>query len=192
MKKYKKLIALFLFFVNILFTCFYSSVIANYDDILDEYNVSFEEFERQNANNSDIDFINRIVEGIGIPQSFDLRKSNPNNLAQHGDITINVENQGKEGLCWAFSALGALRTHLAVKGIQVDPNVDSKTTANFSEWHMNYLTSKYYPEKFNSTRDVDKADVDSKVSGNFTYALNYFKCNDGPILESELPLGSYN
>ena len=100
-----------------------------------------------------------------IPSSYSL-------ITNRG-IKINVENQGNEGLCWAFAALGALRTHVAVTDSSFN-----KTTPDLSEWHLNYLTSGLYSK--GSRRALGGA-------GNFYMALKYYKYNDGAIEESKLP-----
>ncbi len=50
------------------------------------------------------------------------------NLRDH--INIPIEDQGSDGLCWAFSSLTSVETNLALRGVTVD----------LSERHLDYLT----------------------------------------------------
>ena len=144
----------------------------NINGIVEEENdVGVDEFLEKYKDTDDENTVNKgekTVQASGsqsIPESFDLRDK----------IKINVENQNGEGLCWAFAALGALRTHLALK------QGEGTETPDLSEWHMNFLTSKYCNKGFNR---------ESGDGGYFGYALDYYKNNDGPVLEEDCPYES--
>ena len=98
-----------------------------------------------------------------IPASFNLKDEND----------FEVESQGSEGLCWAFAALGSLRTHLALK---------NGVNYNFSEWHMNYLTSNLYSQ-YGGLRELGDG-------GSFRNALSYYRYNNGPVFEEDCPYRS--
>ena len=154
-----------------------------YEVIPRKYDITIEEFEdkTETENNekttTETNFFRKIFKAFAkadetetIPASYDLRKSNPNNLAGHGNIEIEVENQGKEPLCWTFASLGAIRTHLAVKGY------NNNKTPNLSELHMNYIQSNLFGK-----------DRKLQEGGRFYEFVPYLLNNNGPILEEKLP-----
>lgn len=169
-----------------------------YDVVPPKYNVPIDKFTVENENkefnksfeevNIYPSFIKKLLAtatetGSTLPKSYDLRKANPYNLQGHGNITIDkVEDQGNDGLCWIYATLGALKTHLAVKG---ETSSDGKTL-DFSEEHMNYLTSSLYPSKqFADTNSERYRTISGVEGGTVEYAEIYFANNDGPILESK-------
>lgn len=98
------------------------------------------------------------------PSKFDLRNK----------ISIKVENQGSEAVCWTFATLGTLETHLALK---------NKGEYDFSERHLDYLTSSdKYPNKTGRYSNRKAG-----TSGHFESALWYYMNNDGPVLERDVP-----
>ena len=139
---------------------------TRYYAIPEEYNLTIDEYN--NKNNLKIKENNvllRTLDNItveNLPSEFDLRDR----------INIRVENQNSYGTCWAFAALGALRTHLALKGYTDEQGY----TLDFSEGHMDYLTSNLYTEK-GYTRELHEG-------GSFADVKKYFRNNDGPIYES--------
>ena len=158
---------------------------SKFEVIPKKYDVTIEEFEsklenkKDNTTNkkSDDNFIKRFFKSFAksnetetIPNSFDLRSSNPKNFAQHGNIQINVENQGNDPLCWTFASLGAIRTHLALKGY------NNNVTPNLSEWHMDYMQSEIFGK--------DRSLTDG---GRFYEFIPYLLNNNGPISEEKLP-----
>lgn len=170
-----------------------------YPIVPNKYNVTVEKFlyetedKESNISFEDINIYPSFIKQIlvkattnELPKSYDLRKTNPYNLQEHGNITIDkVEDQGKEGLCWAYATLGALKTHLAVKG------ENNGTTLDFSESHMNYLTSNLYQGKnfdVEGENTVNRGIEDE--GGNFKYAEKYFANLDGPVLEEKCDITS--
>ena len=139
--------------------------------IPDKYDLSIEDFEQvygKKLKNYNTGLSPKFARATTIPTSFNLKDGND----------FGVEDQGSEGLCWAFAALGSLRTHLALKNGE---NYD------LSEWHMNYLTSKWYSKyEFNSI--PYKRELGG--GGNFIHALGYYKYNNGPVLEEDCPYQS--
>ena len=141
MHKLKKFFTIFLGFIffNLIFLSIsFNEVYAEENDFTKESEVSIEEFwnKYNNIYNNENAINNvryRFATASSYPSSYDLRKDNPLGLKEHGNITITAENQGDEGLCWAFSSLGALRTYLSVKSFNKYNNID------LSEWHLNYL-----------------------------------------------------
>lgn len=136
-----------------------------YEFTIDEYLATYKNNESiENSNDILSDSMNLAsIRATGIPSRFDLRSR----------ISIKVENQGNEEICWTFASLGVLETHLAVK---------NKGNYDFSERHLDYLTAKdKYPNKTGYN--------DRKLGGNgrFENALWYFMNNDGPVLEKDVP-----
>ena len=86
------------------------------------------------------------------------------------DIKIASKNQKNLGICWAFTALRCLETHLALNG---------EGYYDFSELHLDYLTSELYGGK----RKLHSG-------GNFYDFMNYVQEGSGPIMEEDLPLES--
>ena len=186
MNKLKKFFTIFLgfiFFYLIFLSISFNEVYAEENDFTKESEVSIEEFwNKYNNIYNNKDLINdayakRFARASSYPVSYDLRKDNPLGLSAHGNITITAENQGSEGLCWAFSSLGALRTYLSVKGFNSYNNID------LSEWHLNYLESKVFQNEYGSTRELGDG-------GTFDRAIKYFKYNNGPVYESKLKYGT--
>ena len=139
-----------------------------YEIIPEENAVSISEFniknEMSNLRYGIINYISAIYNN-NLPTSYDLRNK----------IKIRVEKQSPYGNCWAFAILGALRTHLAVKGY-----TDAEGyTLDFSEWHMDYLTSNLYSGK-GYTRKIH-------TGNSFSDGLKYYLYGDGPVYESSLP-----
>ena len=94
-----------------------------------------------------------------IASSFDLRSK----------INIRVKNQRETGLCWAFATLGALRTHYSLVYNQ---------EYDFSESHLDYITSKEFDEKNARERES---------GGGWNTSSKYFLNKFGPVLESQFP-----
>ena len=170
-----------------------SEIIPKIHDVtIDEFNEKNKE-EKVEENINILQKILRFFSGAKnedtIPEQYDLRSSNPYNFSNHGNIDIEVENQGDYGLCWTFASLGAVKTHLAVKGY------NNYKTVNLSEWHLNYLQSKYY--------DINKKLMQFLVKEGYTNSeerevggagsidmfYSYLMNNNGPILEEKCPYG---
>ena len=86
------------------------------------------------------------------------------------DIKIASKNQKNLEICWAFTALRCLETHLAL---------NDKGYYDFSELHLDYLTSELY----GGERKLHDG-------GNFYDFVDYAQRGLGPILEEDLPLQS--
>lgn len=185
MSKIKKFLIFFLcpIFLNLFFlSIIFNEVYAEDDIFKKESEVSVEEFWNSynniySLNNENLIYNTRLAMASQCPISYDLRKNNPLGLKAHGNITVKAENQGQEGLCWAFASLGSLRTYLSVKGFNSSNNID------LSEWHLNYLESQLFKDEYGESRKIGTA-------GSFEYAKNYFKYNNGPIYESKLKYGT--
>lgn len=66
-----------------------------------------------------------LTRASSLPEAFDLR--------EEGYVTP-VRDQGAEGMCFAFAAVGACETNLLVQGLESDPE-----TLDLSEAHMGYF-----------------------------------------------------
>ncbi|MBQ8688646.1 MAG: hypothetical protein IJ512_08930 [Ruminococcus sp.] len=66
-----------------------------------------------------------VVQAADLPASYDLRDD---------DLVTPVHNQGAEGMCFAFAALGACETNLLMQGLETDCN-----TLDLSEAHMGHF-----------------------------------------------------
>lgn len=112
-----------------------------------------------------------------LPVSYDLRSSNPFNLASHGNLRITPEHQ-VGGTCWDYATMMALQTCLAMKS-------NSSTYPLLSKPHLDYLASKYSGKTYGTGRELAKGAW-------FSACINYFKNNDGPILSSKCNYTLYN
>lgn len=157
----------------------------NYEVIPEKYDCKVEDFWKS-YEDTGIDYVGAYDTATSSNTVFNLAAASVSSsssssipssysLITNRGIKINVETQ-QGGLCWAYASLGALRTHLAVTDSSFN-----KTTPDLSEEHLNYLASKYYNK--GSSRELYSG-------GNFNYALNYFKYNDGAVRESQLPIGT--
>ena len=92
------------------------------------------------------------IETASIPTSYDLRS----------DINIEVENQGRTGICYSYASLTAVETNLALNHNQY---------TDLSEVHQAMMTGGY--------------------GGTFILDSNsYYSDNIGPVYESEWPLAN--
>lgn len=94
----------------------------------------------------------------------------PTKYTLEQDIKIAAKNQKSLEICWAFTAFRCLETHLALNGAGY---------YDFSELHLDYLTSDLYGGK----RELHSG-------GNFYDFVNYVQDGAGPIMEEDLPLQS--
>lgn len=99
-----------------------------------------------------------------------VRQVLPAKYTLEQDIKIASKNQKNLEICWAFTALRCLETHLALNG---------EGYYDFSELHLDYLTSELYGGK----RKLHSG-------GNFYDFMNYVQEGSGPIMEEDLPLES--
>ena len=98
------------------------------------------------------------------------------NLRDH--INIPIEDQGSDGLCWAFSSLTSVETNLALRNITVD----------LSERHLDYLTSKEFWNKIGSNPGFYRT---LGSGGNFDMFTQYTSSYLGPVNESQVPYYRY-
>ncbi|MBQ3414767.1 MAG: C1 family peptidase [Clostridia bacterium] len=212
-KKVEKILAIIIVNVIILYSVFpvaygedieeaenYNIKIQESNEIIPKiHDVTIDEFNKNNKEEKEVKKTNFLQKFLmlfsssknedTIPEQYDLRSSNPNNFANHGNIEINVESQGDYGLCWAFASLGAVKTHLAVKGY------NNYKTLNLSEWHMNYLQSKYYDinkklmEFLNQEGYIETSERELSGPGSIDMFYSYIMNNNGPVLEERCPYG---
>lgn len=100
-------------------------------------------------------------------QKYDLRS----------DVRIQVKNQGRSASCWTFSTLSVLETHLGIT---------NQEYYDFSERHMNYVTSRTFLDGINTNghnRELDDG-------GNSIIGLSYMTSGRGPILEEDMPFSN--
>ena len=154
-------------------------IINTYGIIVYEVQADAELYEENNLAN-DIEII-KLREGIAsattIPTQYDLRKSNPYGFSNHGNINITVENQ-VGGTCWDFASMMSLQTFLA-------QSTNSSSYPLLSKAHLDYLNSKYSGKLYAGNRDIG-------TGAGFGSALNYFKNNDGPVLNTKCYYTPYN
>ena len=90
-------------------------------------------------------------------------------------ITVPVKNQMSTGECWAFAMTSVLESNIALRNQNV--------TQNFSERHMDYMTSRTFLDGINHKgfyREVGSG-------GNNYIALGYLTNGTGAVLEEEMP-----
>ena len=96
-------------------------------------------------------------------------------------ITITPKDQGwyNDGymLCWAFSSLSALETHIQLKS-------NGNENPYLSVRHLDYLSSSYCENNTGIHRNI------CDVGGSF-YALKYFMNNYGPVSNNKSNLTRY-
>jgi len=153
--------------------------------------VSIDTIKTDNSNESSSSIKNlgrSTVQASTLPTSYFLGTSGivSDNVAQYGGISINVENQGQAGWCWAFASLKSAQTNMEVtKGIDYD----------FSEAHLAYMRAPYADGWDNAVTD---AGIAWDIGGGFAdlkyYAGIYTKPGynptkkiKGPVLESTVP-----
>ncbi|MBO6232863.1 MAG: hypothetical protein J6N78_02195, partial [Clostridia bacterium] len=144
----------------------YIAIPHKYDVTMNEYTATKEIFDRKNHG------LMKSAQSLltaNLSSSFDLRSK----------INIRVENQNPYGLCWDYATMGTLRTYTALRGIS---KANDGYTNDFSEWHINVLTSRLYPSKGYNRYTGD--------GGNFCDCEKYFRYNDGPVWEERYPFGS--
>lgn len=99
------------------------------------------------------------------------------NLADY--INILIKDQGKEGLCWAYTSNTVMETYMALNGYG---------ECDLSERHIDYIES----EKFASLGLLGK-DRKLGTNGNIdTYYIDYLSNFGGPVLESDFPNREYD
>lgn len=139
-----------------------------------KYDVSMDVLYRRQAENkiksafANMFGLRKAPETQTLPSSFILLKDENTDIEceQYGGIDIVIENQGNEGLCWAFASITSLETNLALKGKNYD----------FSEKHVDYLTSR----DFGGDRNLGEGGYFQTFA---EYAFNEY----GPVLEEEVP-----
>lgn len=113
-------------------------------------------------------------EGIHVQENkialYRARQVLPEKYTLEQDIKIASKNQKNLEICWAFTAYRCLETHLALNGAGY---------YDFSELHLDYLTSELYGGK----RQLHSG-------GNFYDFVNYVQEGNGPVMEEDLPLQS--
>lgn len=88
--------------------------------------------------------------------------------------TTSVKDQGSTGMCWIFSANASLESYILK---------NEGTTTDYSEMHMEYLTTRSFKDGINSngyTRTLN-------TGGNFFLSSAYYINQVGPILEKDWP-----
>ena len=137
---------------------------ANVDVIPRKYEVSINKYLENRSS------IVTASDTTTIPERFDLRDK----------INIKVENQGIYGLCWDFAALNSVETYLELNG---------KGSFDFSELHVDYLTSNEYKEKMGIQSFFSRS---LHAGGNFDYFYyDYAQLENGPIWEFFVPYDTY-
>ena len=147
--------------LDLVLLIFILNIIFNYNNV----------FALENSQNS-IDFydLKRLLTAAIIPSQYDMRASNPYGLSNHGNVNINIEQQ-VGGTCWDFSAMMTVQTTIA--------NKSNGTYEELSKAHLDYLASKYSGKSYGEKREIG-------TGGWFdTYAVDYFKNMDGPVLNSQ-------
>lgn len=138
------------------------------DAIPRKYKMSFEEYYNNKRKNDTFDSAKINTE---LPSYFNLRDK----------INIKVESQGLYGLCWSFTTSTALETNLALNGQDFD----------FSEMHVNYLTSRQFYEYYNETPD-SYFYRNLHGGGNIYQYARYMSLGKGPVHEKLVPYVEYN
>ncbi len=133
---------------------------ANKDIVPRKYEISVDKYleNRESIVSAD--------ENTTIPTKFDLRDK----------IEINVENQGSYGVCWDFASLTSVETYIALNNNEL---------YDFSELHVDYLTSTEYKNKMNINSGYRR---NLHQGGNFFYFYyDYALLGNGPIWEFNVP-----
>ena len=107
--------------------------------------------------------------------SYDLRDVIPEN--------VQVRNQGRTDICWAFATTGVLESHLGLTNT-------TSTVYDFSEKHMDYATARsaFLNNEINEygfTREINSG-------GNFYLAIQYIANGLGAIAEEDMPFNESN
>lgn len=192
-KTIKKLAVILLLFILILFSS--RGILANSTTDLiypEEYSEEYKrwlelpEEERQNTimprpyeiKPSKIEYKNPLyltrMLGSSLDSRYSLKDTIPDNLT--------IRNQQQTGSCWAFAALSALETNLALYNYK--NNINESKVYDFSERHMEYATSRMFANDIENPVGYNR-NVGS--GGNGYLAESYLTNGTGAIPESEMP-----
>ena len=113
--------------------------------------------------------------GNNLERKYTLEDVIPNNL--------EVKDQQDTDTCWAFYAIAALETNLALKA------TDKSKVYDFSERHMEYATNRFF-----SNNQINENGFDRKVGsgGTFSIAQAYLTNGTGAIKEEDMPFENNN
>ena len=116
-------------------------------------------------NNSSSGIINAKASTTNLPSRFNLADT----------YSFKVENQGKEGVCWAFASLECIESYLQIHGQGI---------YDFSESHLDYLESDIF-----TSHSESELNRELHGGGNFMNFVDYAKKSYGPVLEEDFPYG---
>ena len=111
--------------------------------------------------------------GSTLSSSYDLRDVIPENVV--------IRDQKNQNLCWSFSMLGALESHL---GLTDHLNNKAKTTYDFSERHMRYAT---FRNLLNGPNEYGYNFSQINTGATIFTAQNYLINGTGAVSESDMP-----
>lgn len=111
---------------------------------------------------------------LSLPAAFDSREKN---------CVTSVKQQGLSGNCWAFSTMSMLESDAVIKGI------DDVETADYSEAHFSWFTSKSLTANEEDPTYGDGCNYDSpfKVGGNWIIAAGSLARWTGAAEDSAYP-----
>lgn len=152
-------------------------------DYEEKYTKQYEEYEKLSEDEKkkskvipkkydvSYDIINDIIKDQKEDKKQDNKNGIPSKFNLSDKIKIKVEDQGAYNLCWDFAATKCLETNLALT---------QKKEYDFSEMHVNYVTS----DLLCGNREVDEG-------GDFSTYEDYL-INSGVVLENDVKYKSYN
>ena len=192
MKKLKRIISLAILLSVILVNCIALAAEINTNVITKaEYTDEFEKWLGLSVEEQNEVLLPRILtvpktsyqtkNPVNIAHTVGSDSSNKFTLQDYIPNNLKIKNQASTQLCWAFSALSALETNLALSNYYQG---NTSEVYDYSEIHMAYATSREFKNGQINPMGFKKAASDA---GNYIISRAYLTNGSGAVKESDMP-----